>query len=651
MTSGTSGPRTALGFPRMIEVDAEQITADFTPVTLGIISHAEEGNGSKGWGDTIAQPAIHFEAGYTVEERVIIGAHQAKGDLCALRLSGILGVGGEGYVSLGEQLSLSRHVAVKRLIHRDDPLKAKRLIEEARLTGSLEHPNIIPIHALVETEEGEPLIVMKRVEGRSWEDELVEIGSIWRGDTDARLHRHINILLQVCRAVEFAHSRGILHLDIKPENVMLGDYGEVYLVDWGIALREEDREKLPVGRISGTPNYMASEMTVSLRDVSRLSDVFCIGATFHRVLMGHPRYQGDSIQAVFEAARRADAVSYPAGFHSELSAILNKACARDPQDRYSSVQSLREAIESYTTHSASIDLTRQAEVILQALINTTERSKSAGGLSLSEDEFLKRALSCRIAFERALESWPQNQNAIRGLKQLKVRWAVFELSRGHLRSAEAILNEMASPPASLVQQLNEQLSRVARQTLEHARLQGMADDFSFRSTSKYQQLAITLNGLFWSSALMAVGSLNRSGVIKFDQQLNWKLSTYAGIFVLIGLGFYWSLFTDTRWRQRFTAAYASYLTLVYSLRPLSYALDIQIEQSLVFDAAILALFNSQLGALIHPMLWVSTLICIGVTLSCFLAPAWALEALAIGVLTSNLCLAVALGSPRSNFER
>ncbi|MCB9615733.1 MAG: protein kinase [Sandaracinus sp.] len=132
---------------------------------------------------------------------------------------------------------LEREVAVKGLREDlDTPLVRARLLLEARVTGRLEHPNVVPVHLVTEDDEGRPRIVLKRIEGRSWRELLDE-----RPPDGRDLAEHVRILGQVCQAIRFAHSRGVLHRDLKPENVMVGDFGEVYVVDWGIALALHER--------------------------------------------------------------------------------------------------------------------------------------------------------------------------------------------------------------------------------------------------------------------------------------------------------------------------------------------------------------------------------------------------------------------------
>ncbi len=173
-----------------------------------------------------------------------------------------LGEGGMGRVFLARQHSLDREVAIKTV--RDDASESDRsaLLSEGAITGHLEHPGIVPVHALGVDREGRPVLVMKRVEGVEWatllEDDDHPFWESRVGSRAERLDDHLEILLQVCDAAHFAHSRGIVHRDIKPQNVFIGRYREVYLGDWGLALHAEREQRS--GALCGTPAFMAPEM-------------------------------------------------------------------------------------------------------------------------------------------------------------------------------------------------------------------------------------------------------------------------------------------------------------------------------------------------------------------------------------------------------
>ena len=159
---------------------------------------------------------------------------------------GVLGEGGMGMVYLAEQIFPPRQVAVKTLKEEDQTM-GKMLLQEAMLTGSLSHPNIIPIFQICSTTDGLE-VVMQKVEGKTLKEHINGIPQKNEG-----LRFCISILLRICQALEYAHTQDIVHRDIKPENIMFGDFGEVYLLDWGISLnlKESMNTRLLVARNAG----------------------------------------------------------------------------------------------------------------------------------------------------------------------------------------------------------------------------------------------------------------------------------------------------------------------------------------------------------------------------------------------------------------
>ncbi len=172
-----------------------------------------------------------------------------------------LGEGGMGIVHLATQATMGRHVAVKTLRDGASDVEATlRILREAWVTGALEHPNVVPVYDVAVDARGAPVIVMKRIEGRHWGELLVSPDEVrQRFAVEDPLDWHVRTLASVCNAVHFAHSRGILHRDIKPENVMIGAFGEVYVLDWGIAvsLHDDPSGRLPLVSqahgVAGTP--------------------------------------------------------------------------------------------------------------------------------------------------------------------------------------------------------------------------------------------------------------------------------------------------------------------------------------------------------------------------------------------------------------
>src|SRR4029079_1731683 len=209
--------------------------------------------------------------------------------------------------------SLRRRVAMKTLAAQlAGSARAQRdFLQEAEITAQLEHPNIIPIHELAVV-GGRASFAMRLIRGQTLLDALAGWSNL-PDDGDA-LYRVLNIFLHVCDAVAYAHSRGVVHGDIKPENVMVGSFGEVYLVDWGVASLiptpdgadavSVSTERLTQSGVRGTPAYMAPEQAKGvLPEVGERTDVFGLGALLYFVLTGHPPFEGSTASETLTRAR------------------------------------------------------------------------------------------------------------------------------------------------------------------------------------------------------------------------------------------------------------------------------------------------------------------------------------------------------------
>ncbi len=272
--------------------------------------------------------------------------------------------GGLGAVYVALDSEFDREVALKR-IHEDradDPDSRSRLHLEARITGGLEHPGIVPVYGLGRYEDGRPYYAMRLVQGDSLREaiEAFHKGPKSRLDRSLAFRRLLKNFTDVCNAVEYAHSRGVLHRDVKPTNVIVGKHGETLLVDWGTAkllgtspadsveqtlsptLVADSSATLP-GQAMGTPAYMSPEQARGdLAAVGPRSDVYSLGATLHHLLTGRAPFQGtlhEVLRAVEKGALRPPRTVDPA-IDPALEAIVLKAMATDPKARYPSARAL-----------------------------------------------------------------------------------------------------------------------------------------------------------------------------------------------------------------------------------------------------------------------------------------------------------------------
>lgn len=288
-------------------------------------------------------------------------------DLPRLLDAALIGGGGMGSVHRAFDKVLRRWVAVKRMhaeAH-DDADQVRQFVEEARVTGQLDHPNIVPVYDL--SENGAPVyFTMKLVSGKTLAT-LVEEAAARQASLD-ELRSLVGVLIRICDALAFAHSRGVVHCDIKPQNIMVGTHGQVFLMDWGIAVRTSSgTEAVPTGSLDtadgespsslassysvvGTPAYMAPEQLHAQSDgIGPHTDIYGLGAVLYQVLTGRP----PSERRVSLFAQADDDSAFPQvsdvwpQLPPGLCSIAARALRNDPADRYGSIEELKAELEQF----------------------------------------------------------------------------------------------------------------------------------------------------------------------------------------------------------------------------------------------------------------------------------------------------------------
>lgn len=439
----------------------------------------------------------------------------------------LLGQGGMARVHLGWQRSVGREVAIK--IPRaggGHDARVAALVREARITGRLEHPNVPPMHGLGRTGEGITVMTMKRIEGVSWraalDDDAVLPPRFRSGD---RLESHLRVLMGVCDAVHFGHSRGVLHRDIKPSNVLLGAYGEVYLADWGIAVVLDDTPDLPravdVCEPAGTPGYMAPEMAAG--DGSALgvcSDVYGLGAVLHRVLTGAPRHGGASYIEALARAFESAPVEYPPSVPRRLAAICARATARDPALRFEDAAAFRRAIAEFLEQRDSSRLVDEAEAAGAHL----DAARAGGDGAAIERHFGV----ARFALEHALRVWPGNHDARDALHTLLLDQAGYALTARRTSYADGLLAAIEGGTAAVVERRRALLERVGHLRERQRRLGRLAREIDLGVFSRHRGLVAIGLGLAWG-----LNGLRRADVRPTVEQLLGDQLWMAGALVAL----------------------------------------------------------------------------------------------------------------------
>jgi eukaryotic-like serine/threonine-protein kinase len=278
---------------------------------------------------------------------------------------GELARGGMGVIRKVFDTRIERHAALKVI----DPELAThpealgRFLDEARIAGQLDHPNIVPVYDVDVDGAGIPIsFQMKLIDVQTL---TVRIGRHAGGRDHRELAKLLEIFLKVCDAVAFAHSRGVIHRDLKPDNVMIGEFGQVYVMDWGCAhvlpgrrAKQEGRPRRTFleqdGTVIGTPGYMAPEQARGqTAKLDERTDVFGLGGILYHILTGDAPYPGETTSGAVELARRGAPKPPPA--NPALVRIAMRALAADRDDRFESVEDLRTEVERFLRGGSFFD--------------------------------------------------------------------------------------------------------------------------------------------------------------------------------------------------------------------------------------------------------------------------------------------------------
>jgi len=356
----------------------------------------------------------------------------AAAHLHRYQVIGRIARGGMGEVLRARDGELDREVALKTLLRPKHASLRTRFLAEARLTGQLDHPNIIPVHEMGSDDQGRPFFAMKLIDGRSLADVIAELRD---GDAAAlkrwTLPRLLTVFIGVCNGVAYAHDRDIVHRDLKPANIMLGSFGEVWVLDWGLAKRlrpatagvptgspsaspavgahndgsssSSARPAIPAapsaaeaptlcahgsaegeltldGHVLGTPAYMPPEQARGEHAATdQRSDVWALGAMLYEILALRRALPGRSSREQLEAARacavrRLTVKSGRRPLPAELIAVVDKALAERREDRYQRVTDLRADIEAWLDRRA---VSAHHETLWQALWRLGRRHTAA----------------------------------------------------------------------------------------------------------------------------------------------------------------------------------------------------------------------------------------------------------------------------------
>jgi serine/threonine protein kinase len=331
-----------------------------------------------------------------------------------LQFEDLIKRGGEGSITVAFDPTLQRRVAVKTMhkTNKAEPMLVRGFLREAQIIAQLEHPNIVAIHQLANDSEMGLRFSMGLVEGRNLTEFLAEP----KGSEHEQLVNFVEIVIKICNALSFAHSRGVVHCDLKPANIMVGEHGQVYVMDWGGASLmscwnpEPDsrfvRDTLPElpsettrGMVFGTPSYMAPEQARA-EMVDQRADIFSMGALLYKFITGRAPFAANSPEVGIQHAqachyRPLDERLYAGTVPHGLFAITERAMAANVDDRFQTIKEFRDALRALIHGSGSFPT-----VIFsagEAIINEGEHGDAGYIIATGEVEVFKTIDGKRVS--------------------------------------------------------------------------------------------------------------------------------------------------------------------------------------------------------------------------------------------------------------
>jgi Leucine-rich repeat (LRR) protein len=463
-----------------------------------------------------------------------------KGEIARGGMGAILRIGDTG---------LRRDVAMKVMLDGSDEESRARFEEEAQVTGQLEHPNIVPVHEFGTDAESRPYFTMKLVQGRSLAEILRQVRE--QKAPEFSLHRLLTIFTNVCNGIAFAHSKGVVHRDLKPANVMVGDYGEVLVMDWGLAKigaarasgtghpaaassRQEQADGRTMdGAVMGTPHYMPPEQARGdIAAIDERSDVYSLGAILYEILVLKPPVEGPTLQALLRNVaegkiappeRRAPERNVPL----ELSAVALKALARMPGDRYPNVEALRRDVELFLEGRA---VSAKADSAWESLLKLVRRNRgasvavavAAAAVTVTAGLGYHSNLQERRKVERSLADLQAEQarraDRERTAAPALVQKAIREAEEGRLQAAmdDVALAVRFAPDSREAQLLKADLHIVLKEFLEAGRI--------FENLSGADDEAVRLASLCRDAATSLTPELSTSFATHFSRRKLYPLA-------------------------------------------------------------------------------------------------------------------------------
>ncbi len=506
-----------------------------------------------------------------------------------------LGVGGMGVVDLAIQHQLARKVAVKT-VRGADPQAARALLQEGWITGALQHPNVVPVYDLGLDRDGRPFLVMKHVDGRTWESLLDEPLALERYGAHDPLEWNLRVLVAMTRAIELAHRHGIVHRDLKPENVMVDPEGQIYVVDWGLAVcvGEDDRggrwPRARDGEAAGTPAYMAPEVFQG-QAATRATDVYLLGGILFRLLTGAPPLRSGLTGMMLSSV--CAEWELPDDVPRELATLAADCMRREPPLRPDVVE-VRRRLLAYLEAAASRSLSDEA---LGRLRELERRIRT----DAPDRRRLQRIYGeARFGFRQALEAWPGNPDAEAGLRRTIEVMTGHELDQGNTAAAAMLLAQVDGPSIELQERLEALMAEEDEAARTQAGLARLGQQLDPEEGRGARIALIAVLGGIWTLTPLVLDAFGRSAMAVSD----FVALSAVCVGLIVALTWYFRRALE-RTRLNRGLAFALLITLLAQLigTVVADALRMPVERVVESWLLLYATASAYLTALLDVRLW------------------------------------------------
>ncbi len=465
-----------------------------------------------------------------------------------------------GIVYEGKQKSLNRYVAVKK--SKSEQKYLAQIYHEAQITAFLDHPNILPVYDFAVDQDGHAIQIMKKIDGISWSKLLYQNDHpFWKEldikpDHHSRLLFHLEILKKVSQAIAYAHDKNVIHRDLKPANVMIGKFGEVFVLDWGIAIYIGQEAKAQFvaqvyanleKSLVGTPGYMAPELADPQGSCkqSAATDVYLLAAILYEITHQKILHRGRDVKEILDKIKNNYIPTLAPDLSYELKNLLLSSLSSNPEHRPHNAMMFRNALQQVISSFKSVELEFKGISSLNALKDLIQNEEQAIQKSKIDHIWLNEADQktedlisfhfdeARHYFRSSLEYYQHNEEAQKAFQELISLWIERCIEKHDFKSAQRYLKESIYAKELEVKILNAKQA-FEQEQVEFEKLKKWKEDQSFQNSQKPRIYLALFSLVFLGGVSLILYYLSSKGIYQDSAKGRfWAVFIFGFIVILL----------------------------------------------------------------------------------------------------------------------